>query len=402
MLRWLPALLVFGFTLLCGPGLGPQTRGAGANWQALLSGQKTQTSPTDDYALTADRGPWLVMAASYSGPSGEKEARKLVHELRSRHKMPACYFGMTFQMDDANPGRGIDNYGGRVKRRYQRGDQVVQHAVLVGDFPSLGDKGAQDALKRIKHLSPQSLSPQQGKSTSQSLAAVRKFHNLIHKKIGTSQKKGPLGHAFLTKNPLLPKEYFMAQGVDREVAKWNESVKYSLMKCPGNFSMRVATFKGRVSLKAANEDGQKGKIDKVSHALVTAADNAHFLTSALRKKGWEAYEFHDRYESYVTVGSFREGVAQPNGQIQLKHPDAKTIFDTFGARSPQNIFNRPAEQDLMVEQQQKAKFQKLLGSATGNVSKGFHPKRFVGLPFDIDPTPVRVPRQSISSAYVRN
>jgi len=37
----------------------------------------------------------------------------------------------------------------------------------------------------------------------------------------------------------------------------------------------------------------------------------------------------------------------------------------------------------------------------GQVAKGFHPKRFVGIPMDIHPQPVRVPRQSISSVYAR-
>ena len=36
--------------------------------------------------------------------------------------------------------------------------------------------------------------------------------------------------------------------------------------------------------------------------LEEAAVKAHELTMALRKQGVEAYEFHDRYESIVTVG----------------------------------------------------------------------------------------------------
>jgi len=396
------AFLIVALALGGAAGQAQAVHGAGAIWNQLVPRKTTAADPNEDYSLTAESGPWLVMAASYTGETGEEEARRLVVELRRNHKLSAYYYGMTFQMDDATPGRGIDNYGGRIKRRYQRGDSVVQHAVLVGDFPSLKDPVARQSLERVKHLSPQSMSDEDGTPTSQSLAAVRKFHNMIHQKIGTKRKKGPLGHAFLTKNPLLPKEYFVPQGVDKEVAKWNRDVEHSLMKCPGNFSMRVATFKGRVFLKAANQSDLQGKAKKTSSALVVAAESAHFLTTALREKGWEAYEFHDRHDSYVTVGSFQDGIVQPNGRILLKHPDARIIVDTFGARSAENIFNRPAQQDLNVEAQQKAKFQRLFGNQQGQIGQGFHPKRFVGLPFDIDPIPVRVPRESISAAYVRN
>ena len=38
--------------------------------------------------------------------------------------------------------------------------------------------------------------------------------------------------------------------------------------------------------------------------LVEAAKKAHVLTVEFRKLGVEAYEFHDRCESYVCIGSF--------------------------------------------------------------------------------------------------
>lgn len=371
----------------------------GSIWQKFSNQNESNTLSNSEEDLCKEHGPWLVMATSFSGPDGEREARELVKEIRDNYRLPAYYYGMTFQLGEDNPGRGIDNYGGRIRRRYQRGDHVIQHAVLVGDFPSLNDPDAQKTLKRIKHMTPQVLSQESPEATSQSHAAVRQFYNMVRSKTGKSEAKGPMGHAFLTRNPLLPKEYFVPQGIEKEVAKWNKDLEYSLMKCPGNYSVRVATFRGRSSLKGAN--GQK-KLDKPSNALVAAAENAHFLATALREKGWEAYEFHDRQESYVTVGSFRDANVLPNGKILLKHPNAKTIIDTFGARTPNNIFNRPAQQDLQLEQQKKARFHALVEDSIGQVGQGFHPKRFVGLPFDIDPIAVRVPRESISSVYARN
>ena len=401
MRRIVLALLLLRMASIAPLGGISQVNAAGRFLNPLFPQKKVQTNTNEDYTLLKEHGPWLVMAASFSGEQGETDARELVLELRSKFNLPAFHYGMTFQLSEGNPGRGIDNYGGRIKRRYQRGDEVIQYAVLVGHFPSLNDPEAQRTLHRIKQLKPDCLL-EPGEKTSQSLATVRQFHSVLRKKIGKSDAKGPMGHAFLTRNPMLPREFFAPQGIDKEVAKWNKDLPYSLMKCPGNYSIRVATFKGRTSLKAANKLEDQSKLGKPSSALVAAAENAHFLTTALREKGWEAYEFHDRQESYVAVGSFREATTTPNGGIFLRNPDAKTIIDTFGARTPMNIFNRPAQQDLALEQQQKARFQQLFKDSQGQVSQGLFPKRFVGLPFDIDPKPVRVPRESISSVYARN
>ena len=173
------------------------------------------------------------------------------------------------------------------------------------------------------------------------------------------------------------------------------------MKCPGKYSVRVATFKGRTSLKATEEELTNRQTRKASEddPLVVAGKNAHLLTIALREKGWEAYEFHDRYESYVAIGSFDQGETLADGRIVLSSRDAQIIYNTFGATSPDNAFNRPALQDTILEEQRKQQFMTMFQNNMGQVAQGFHPKRFVGIPMDIHPQPVRVPRKSISSVY---
>ena len=106
---------------------------------------------------------------------------------------------------------------------------------------------------------------------------------------------------------------------------------------------------------------------------------------------------HDRHESYVTVGSFDQGREIGDGRIFIEHSDAQVIINTFGALSPQNVFNRPAPQDRMLEEQTKQQFKQLFSN--GQVAEGFHPKRFVGLPFDIHPQAVKAPKQSVSASF---
>lgn len=273
----------------------------------------------------------------------------------------------------------------------------------MGEFPAVDDPEAQKLLKQIKQITPEALKVAEGEDTAQSMALVREIQNRARERINPQQKRGPMGHAFLTRNPILPREYFVPKGIDPEVAKWNEGVEYSLMKCPAKYSIRVATFRGRTTFETFdtkhNEKRRKSK--KKLDPLEEAAINAHKLTVALRAKGWEAYEFHDRQESYVTVGSFDTGNQLPDGRIELNDREAQIIANTFGAATPNNIFERPAPQDIQEEERRKQQFNRLFAQR-GETFDGLHPKRFVGLPFDIIPEPVVVPKKSISAAYARN
>ncbi len=371
--------------------------------QKLIPRKQVEADPQGDYTLSEAHGPWLIMAMYFSGEDGQAKARELVLDLRQNHRLAAYHWGMSFQLSESNPGKGIDQYGGKIRRRYRRGDQVTQHAVLVGDFPTLGDPEAQRMLKHIKSISPQTLMTEDEVVSAESLTNVGKFRSYLLKSNGKDSQVGALSHAFMTRNPLLPKEYFAPTGVDEQVAKWNVGVEHSLLDCPGKYTIKVATFKGRTSLTRANDEVGESRTRKAKKddPLVLAVRNAQLLTKALREKGWEAYEFHDRYESYVTIGSFEDGRQTADGKIALSHRDARIIIDTFGASTPNNIFNRPALQDVRLEEEYKRQFTTRLGSS-GQVASGFHPKKFVGLPFDIFPEPIAVPKRSISSAYARN
>jgi hypothetical protein len=110
--------------------------------------------------------------------------------------------------------------------------------------------------------------------------------------------------------------------------------------------------------------------------LDTAADKAHRLTEALREKGVEAYEFHDRYESIVTVGSF-DAVGSPreDGRIEI-NPAVHKIMQNYGARQ-----------------------QELPG---GSLAPGLMPQSLGGIAYDVQPVPVEVPKRSIAADYARS
>lgn len=411
--RFLACLVLLAFAL---PTVDQHaTNAAEPFWRQVVPRKRVEYDANSDYTLTENNGPWLIMAASFTGEGGEAEARELVSELRREFNLPAFYYGMSFKLDDKDIGRGIDDHGAPIRRRYKRGNQVIEHAVLVGEFPHIDDPEAQSILDRVKTLQPNTLKVESGEATSQSLLDVRQFQRSLNQRLGRPVTKGPMGHAFLTRNPLLPKEYFAPPGVDEDVAKWNKNVAHSLLDCPGKFTIKVATFSGRTMLKAANDgipDDLAPRAMKAKDPLVVAAENAHNLTVALREKGWEAYEFHDRYESIVTVGSFDQMQRLEDGRLVPATPEAQIIINTFSAATPSAGFDAAVYRELGVkedkirqlqaeEQLIKQQFDSRFSKGMGDVADGFNPKRLVGIPFDIQPTPIEAPKKSISSAYVR-
>lgn len=403
------------FAITVAASILPAAHAAEGFWRQAMPQKRVPADPDADYSLTEKNGPWLIMAASFNGEAGAQEARELVHELRSKFNLPAYYYAMEFKFDDERPGRGLDDYGAPIRRRYQRGSEVQEHAVLVGEFPAIDDPEAQRMLQQIKTMQPKTLEAPDGELTSQSLAGVRQTYRYLKQRVGKKVTEGPMGHAFMARNPLMPKEYFAPRGVDPEVAKWNAEVEHSLLDCPGKYSVKVATFRGRTLLKSANddiEDKPRMRAADAEDPLIVGAQNAHTLTVALREKGWQAFEFHDRHESYVTVGSFDEAETLPDGRLLPKTREAQIIAYTFGASSPAHNFEKATYQELgvddsgirqiqMQEQSIKQQFDQRFSKNMGDVTEGFQPKRLVGVPFDILPQVIEAPKQSISSAYVR-
>jgi hypothetical protein len=395
-------------------------------WRHFVPSRKgeTATAAADvrgDFSLGQENGPWLIVAATFSGHGSEDQAEALAQELRDQHQMPAYVHEMNFKLGDDQLGRGLDNYGAPVRHRYRRGDQVRELAVLVGNFTSIDDPAAQKALDQIKSLQPSALSVEASKTT-QTMAQVRQAEDAMLEKLGKSRKRGPMAQAFFTRNPLLPREYFVPKGIDPFVAKMNSGVEHSLLECPGRQTVKVATFRGKSILQTSSQQEDTGKSfwgrrkDEDDNPLVEAAENAHLLTNELRARGWEAYEFHDRTESIVTIGSF-EQVAQrlPDGRVAVA-PEAQKIVQTFDASydTPADpisgIGNDATTQQLVKQREQQINL--TLASKQTQVMPGMNPKHvkiFTGtgkrrkleriIPMDVHPEAIDVPKRSISSAY---
>ncbi|MBQ7814671.1 MAG: hypothetical protein IJ387_09305, partial [Thermoguttaceae bacterium] len=113
------------------------------------------------------------------------------------------------------------------------------------------------------------------------------------------------------------------------VEKLNSDGKYSLLNNDKLYTVRVATFSGDVAMY---KNTQGPKTDEMQSRLRYAGLRAAALCEALRSAGVEAWEFHDRDCSFVTIGSFDSyGVEQANGQIEL-NPKIAQILAKYGGK----------------------------------------------------------------------
>lgn len=381
--------------------------------------QQATDPNADGYAITQESGPWLIVAASFSGNGAEKQAHDLASELREKHQLHAYVHEMDFKFKD-NSDTG-SKYGSTNRRRFRSGDEARELAVLVGDFTSIDGPDAQQMLARVKSLEPDALNVDPNQ-TAQTLAQTRKLEEAILEKLGKPRKRGPMGQAFFTRNPLLPREYFVPKGVDTFVAKMNEGVEHSLLDCPGRQTIQVATFRGKTLLQTnAKEDatsksfwGGHKKDDK--NPLVEAAENAHLLAKELRSHGFDAYEFHDRTESIVTIGAFAQTTQQlPDGRV-VAIPEVQKIVQTFDAgfdtpADPLSPIGNDTRTQRLVEERQHEVSAKL-NNQQAQIVPGMNPKHVKILsgrgknvkveriiPMDIHPQVINVPKRSVSSAY---
>jgi hypothetical protein len=328
------------------------TLGAGPR----LSGRRVEADPKKDYLLEKDCGPWMVMVTTFNARK-PKEAQKFTYdeakhdtyetakllalEVRRTFNIPAYVYPMqshfgkdlpkvrrgrptrtSYRINPSELREGLalsdaaqDHLTDMVTREESyiepvdaRVREFHQVAVLAGDYATVDQ--AHRMLERIKQWNPK---------TIQAMVSGMSEQVLLPK-----GAQGPLWQAFVTPNPYVPPKYLQAQEPDHLLLQMNQG-RYNLYDCPGRYSVLVATFAGRTYVEY-----HKDKLDKFVNELETtdqdrlqrAAKDAIELTKALRAHHWEAYVFHDRNSSIVTVGSF----------ASAEDPWFRKTIETFAAK----------------------------------------------------------------------
>lgn len=252
------------------------------------------------YRITKQHGPWMIMVASFSKPheysrhdgkTPKEAADELVYALRKKG-IPAY----TFALDEVEQSIVTTDRTGRSRTASLR----AQHgnlSVIAGNYESVDDRKGQQTLKYIKQLDLDALN----------LGSWKKDARFRP----TPGKPRPFSGAFLTLNPLLSPEEVAQRKRDPLLLKLN-SGEYSIMDNPGKFTLVVASFKGRSLTQVSSRETDDFKI---TGSLDDAAERAWIVAKILREgafqKGsrqqgrtFEAYVYHTRYESFVTIGAY--------------------------------------------------------------------------------------------------
>lgn len=329
-------------------------------------GKKSQAQrPVDNgisLKLNERCGPWLIMCASFSGDAGQRKAENLAEELRRKHGMRAYVYQHVFDhteklINSAIPTWSIDENSNsehhvvQTKMKPATESHIEEYAVLVGDFPSVEDARGQRMLKKIKSLSSESIDASLTGAEESGLSAerIRKWRHEPDSSLGHhGENQSVLGAAFLMANPTLPDEYFQKETVNKLVLKMNKGVKHSLLKNQGVYTVRVASFQGESAFDIGTIEAKRREFDLMKQnkqslrksKLVEAAKKAHILTNEFRKLGVEAYEFHDRCESYVCIGSFDWIAREDENGNRIQNPEVAAMIKKYKGK-PQTMPNLP-------------------------------------------------------------
>jgi hypothetical protein len=338
-------------------------------WASLFPFSRVEADPDKSYVLSESNGPWMILVSSFAGPGSEQQAQQLVLELRKEYRVPAYIHRRSYDYTKPVIGLGLNRYGEPKKMRYRHAAKFDEYAVLVGDFDSYDNPQVAKTLKKMKYAHPECLDLNRNKRSTQRLALLRE----IHRRVTSDEDKraqGPMGSAFVTRNPLLPEEYFQSGELDELVLEMNEGVEFSLLDAPRDYTLQIATFRGEETM-ILDEIERLSNSRSASGKLAEAAVKAHRVTMALRKRGVEAYEFHDRHESIVTVGSFATmGRPLENGTVEI-NPAIHQLMNQFRAREE---------------------------ALPGGGAAGMVPVNVDGISLDIQPMPIKVPRPSVAAA----
>ena len=262
-----------------------------------------EADPKKEYLLTETEGPYLILATTLLGPTARQDAHNLVLEFRSKFRWNAYVFEMDFA-------RNANQDFGQARGIAYRKNPDPQFAVVIGNFPSLEDHQLLKTVEEVRRCEPESL---KGKTS-----------------IGAFSLRMAYGLA----NPLLPPAKQRGT-VDAFVESLNKDTPFSLLQNPRRYTVLIAKFEGRGVMKPneirAIESG-RNSFDPDESALAIMGRAAAELCRILRSHGWEAYEFHDRYSSIVTIGGFDQPNRQlPNGTM-VPDPQIQQIIQQYKGR----------------------------------------------------------------------
>lgn len=364
--------ICFGFiAIACLPVSIPTPAAADSPGLLRMFARNPLRSVTAPRELTQEDGPWLILASTFVGEEAEGRAQRLAEEISRDLKLPTFIYRENFDFTG-----DVARFESR-RLRYANPYEYDAFAVLVGEYDTVAHPEIDKDLTRLKSANPLVFRDPNEVAAETSPANPVTAVKALHRKLVESRKdasKGPMSNAFVTRNPMLPPEYFDAPQVDSFVRSLNQDKAHSLLECDGKYTVVVRTFEGLGTIVGAKLEKDFQPSMKRLDKLAADADR---MVKALRKKGEEAYQFHDRQRSLVTIGS----------------------FDTLGRELPDGGFEYAPEIRELIEKYKAFNVRPELARQVPTGANGAAANNVAMIPFDVEPTPIAVPKASKRSLY---
>lgn len=256
----------------------------------------------------------------------EKGADELVFELRQKG-IPAYIYkqGAIIERMDS-----VDRQGRAGRKIYAA--QRPEFAVLAGNYDSAEDPVAHKTLEFIKRFRPKTL-----EEHAKALDLVQaQLNDQFSEGTGFKGKSqyGPMYKAFMAPNPMLSSDEIAARRKDPLIRRLNLGQENSIAENKGKFTLVVATFEGKSTIKPV----RYSELDAVikTGSLDQAGNQAIELARTMRaQKNLPAFVYHDKFRSVVTIGTFNS----PDD------PEIKRATDLFKAKYKRNDATR---QEVLV------------------------------------------------------
>ena len=310
---------------------------------ALIAGPAAAAVECDrsrEYPLTPRCGPHMIMVATFHplrgagrrGTTPGDAARELVYELREKG-IPA-YVWSTETKTERFTASAADG----TEQRKVISSMKEGVSVLAGNFKAADDPKVQKGLAYIKtKFVSDSLTPVAGRG------GMRRTKSGGFFTLTPGRSKSPFDRAFVTTNPLMDPADLrrLSRRRDPLLVRLNAGREYSLSTCPKPYSLVVAQFRGKTLTQVAGtKTADLGERIELSDDLDAAGKKAWELCQVLRQRGHEAYVWHERHRSLVTVGAFAGGqdpaavrtakrfAARPNGVSPVPMPQTIVVPET--------------------------------------------------------------------------
>jgi hypothetical protein len=271
---------------------------------AVPAEARVEADPNNEYRVTPDAGPWMIIVKTYKGPQGAQLAHELTLMIRGRDNVPAYLF-----VKGEEEQRQQEAYIQKVRElcpdvpnpRIRRVRIDIEYAVLVGGYPDIdAARRALDGIKRLR--------PPDDERLMDKLTTVVPAPDGEHKGMVQVDPVNPFVGAFVVPNPTVPPEKADRSKPDAVLKTLNAGRPYNLFNCGHPWTLVIKDFQGASVIQPTSASG--GIMDWLpfgrgsSDVLTAAGKQAEEVARVLREMKFEAYVLHTRTSSIVCVGGY--------------------------------------------------------------------------------------------------